>query len=128
MFRDEADILEKCLRRWLEIGVKDFYLCDNASTDNSIGIASDVLSGVNLTMIRETATDWPGRRIINELHQTAQDDGCNWFFPADADELLILPKQFSRVQDWLASYQLPETIYQYGHLPYLNILPDGRSN
>ncbi len=128
MFRDESDILEKCLRNWLDLGIEHFYLCDNASADNSAEIAFDVCAGVNLKLIPETATDWPGRRVINDMHLTAQRDGCDWFFPADADEFLQLPEGFNTIQDWLSSYAVPENVFQYGELPYLNVLPDGRTN
>ena len=38
MFRDEADILGKCLDHWYNLGVLDFYLCDNGSIDESLKI------------------------------------------------------------------------------------------
>ena len=35
MFRDEADILGRCLDHWATLGVDKFFLCDNGSKDNS---------------------------------------------------------------------------------------------
>ncbi len=130
MFRDESDILEKCLKHWRNLGVERFYLCDNASKDRSKEIARQFFVDTMATgiVIDEKATDWPGRRVINELHSTAQKYGCDWIFPADADEFLQLPEGFDTIQDWLSSYAVPENVFQYGELPYLNVLPDGRTN
>lgn len=131
MFRDESDILEKCLKHWYNLGIRSFYLCDNASKDDSTEIVIRFFNSsteINGLMIDEKATDWPGRRVINELHNVAQKAGCDWFFPADADEFLQLPEGFNTVQDWLSSYAVPENVFQYGELPYLNVLPDGRTN
>lgn len=125
MFRDEADILEKCLSHWHSIGVRDFYLCDNGSTDDTLKIAIDFCESIGYegAILSDDSTDWPGRKIINRLKEHALKRGCDWLFPADADEFLQLPPGFDTVQDWLNEY--PET-YGWGELPYLNVLPDGR--
>ncbi|MBK9462229.1 MAG: glycosyltransferase family 2 protein [Sphingobacteriales bacterium] len=97
MFRDEADILGKCLEHWYALGVRDFYLCDNGSVDDSVEIAEDFRSNRQtwrhvFGISSDTATDWPGRRVINDLKNRALSGGCDWIFPADADEFLVLPR------------------------------------
>lgn len=131
MFRDESDILEKCLRYWHSIGIRSFYLCDNASKDESFQIAESIMKSLSdldyWYLSYKKATNWPGREVINRLIQKAHEFECDWFFPADADEFLQLPAGFNTVQEWLSSYAVPENVFRYGELPYLNVLPDGRT-
>ena len=124
MFRDEADILRKCLDHWYALGVRNFYLCDNGSVDDSREIVADffTFNQLNGTAYIDRATDWPGRRVINTLKEKALNDGCDWLFPADADEFLCLPDGHT-IESWIAQYP---TITAWGELPYLNILPNGR--
>ena len=128
MFRDEADILGKCLHYWYKLGVRNFYLCDNDSVDDSWTIAKDlnfIHPDADVYLTFDFATDWPGRRVINDLKNRALSDGCDWIFPADADEFLVLPEGWETVQNWLT---LPWKAKpgEWSELKYLNILPDGR--
>lgn len=137
MFRDEADILGKCLEHWYALGVRDFYLCDNGSVDRSANIVLDFYAkyikdkkGVmqmRLLLNDEPATDWPGRRVINDLKNRALKDGCDWIFPADADEFLMLPEGYtigSFLEEIVSTYK--DDLPGWLELPYRNILPDGR--
>lgn len=132
MFRDEGDILERCLNHWYGLGVRSFYLCDNGSVDESQNRCIDFQfahdfsddSGNNFVLTTNLATDWPGRRVINSLKERAIDDGCNWIFPADADEFLQLPNGLN-IFEWIKSLG---TVSGWGEIPYLNIMPDGSSN
>ena len=129
MFRDEGDILHDCLERWIELGVRNFYLIDNRSADDS-RIVADAFIAWNSQLDPEfsayiqfeCATDWPGKRVINALKEKAINDGCDWIFPADADEFLQLPEGYT-LESWIAQYP---TMPAWGELPYLNILPYGR--
>jgi hypothetical protein len=131
MFRDEADILGKCLEHWYGLGVRDFYLIDNRSGDTSSVIAQcfadEHRDDTRVYLDLECATDWPGRRVINNLKNRALDDGCDWLFPADADEFLVLPSGES-LKKWLEGFNSPHVDLFPGWLemPYLNVLPDGR--
>lgn len=129
MFRDEADILGKCLEHWYALGVRDFYLCDNGSVDDSFHIAKDFFKAHPARHIIQECwqTDWPGRRVINDLKNRALADGCDWIFPADADEFLVLPDNFQTIQGWLSGHEVfSNTKWLCGELRYLNVLPDGR--
>ena len=125
MFRDEADIIRKSLEHWYSIGVRNFYLCDNGSDDNSQEIAFDFIkrNAEKSRYIRHISDTWEGRKVYNLLKLEALKDGCHWLFPADADEFLQLPTGFDTVQDWLAQYPQAPAV---GLMPYLNIYPSGR--
>ncbi len=131
MFRDEADILGKCLEHWYALGVRDFYLCDNGSADGSALCVNDFYTRnrhedeLRVHCQSDTATDWPGRRVINDLKNRALADGCDWIFPADADEFLVLPDGIDTIQNWLGLPWKHDAGY-WGELRYLNVLPDGR--
>ena len=125
MVRDEADILEHCLHHWEGLGVTEFNICDNASQDETPNILKRFAASkkLNVRLSHESATDWPGRRVINALKDQAVDDGGDWIFPADADEFLDIP--FASVEDWIKSLECDKG---WGELPYLNILPNGKKN
>ena len=128
MFRDEADILGKCLDHWYNLGVLDFYLCDNGSIDESLKISHEFSARrwrARVSIIQDTATDWPGRRIVNEMKNRALADGCNWIFPADADEFLQMPYGLGNIYTWLMDYP-QET--SWGEIKYRNMMPDGTAN
>ena len=123
MVRDEADIISPCILHWKQLGVTDFYICDNASQDETPNILKRFptrFEKLNFRLSYEPATDWPGRRVINALKDQAVDDGFNWIFPADADEFLEIP--FDDIKDWIKSLGCDKG---WGELPYLNILPSG---
>lgn len=126
MVRDEADILWKCLAHWRLIGVRDFYICDNGSVDQTPKLlkAFKADSSVNVTLFTDDRTDWPGREVINRMKDTAINDGCNFIFPADADEFLQIPG-YSDVCNMAESIGADSG---WGELPYLNILPDKSSS
>jgi len=121
MFRDEADILEACFYHWHEKGIRNFYLCDNGSKDDSFAIAEKTMKAFRddtyYHLEKEPATDWPGRRVINRLIGVAQQNGCDFFFPADADEFIF--GDISNLGEWINGYW-------WASMKYLNVLPNGR--
>lgn len=88
MFRNEADILSQTLHHWYNLGIRDFYLVDNGSTDGSRLCAEQFASmGVaNVHIWFDTTTDFQQKAICNNLKNRAIADGCDWIFPIDADE------------------------------------------
>lgn len=121
MFRDEEDILERCLEHWLQVCPSvNFYLVDNLSKDRSYEIASKFTTCI----FKENKNDWPGRENYNRLHHIARKEGCDWYFPADADEFLNLPICYNTVEEWFED-MYSDVEYAHGELPYLNVLPNG---
>jgi hypothetical protein len=131
MFRDEADILAECLIHWYRLGIRDFYLCDNGSVDRSRFSVDTLVDfwdkedlGVSVYIEFDPATDWPGKRIINTLKERAINEGCDWLFPADADEFIQLPyitHERATLEEWIMQYTIRPS---WGELPYLNIIQD----
>lgn len=118
MFRDEADILNEFFTHWSNVGVTDFYACDNGSKDNSYDIALKYCK----VLIKDSRTNWPGREVINSLKTIALEKH-QWIFPVDADEFIQLPEQYQSIHDWLDTYNVDD--YAWGEVKYLNILPNG---
>lgn len=127
MVRDEADIIEPTLSLWDFAGVRDFYICDNGSEDETVELIEawhEENAHCNLSITNESATDWPGRRVINGLKNQAIEDGCDWIFPADADETPVFPEGM-QISEWIKSLNVESG---WGEMPYLNIMPDGQMN
>jgi len=121
MFRNEADILGRCLQRWQDLGATHFYLCNNDSDDDSAYIANQYATYLHY----DPRTNYPQAEITNGLIQLARTDGCEWIFPSDADEFLILPEKYKTLPEWLSSY--PDNGPAYGELQWLNIAQDGEN-
>ena len=127
MYRNEADIIYQTLSHWWTLGIGNFYLMDNASTDESNMEVQRFMNTHRCTVkcFYTDKTNWPGREVYNEMKNIALKDGCDWIFPIDADEQLALPSQFEQVQEWLSTLK-PETHFCAYLIPYLNIFPTGR--
>lgn len=131
MYRDEADILQHSLAHWYALGVRDFYLCDNLSEDKSEVACIDFKLEHELAMVihyRDQRPDWPGRERINQMKEQAIAEGCDWIFPADADEFLQMGDRYYCIQDFCAALQsLADSEYCSFEVPYLNIFPNGKT-
>ena len=132
MFKDEEDIIGKCIDHWAGLGVDHFYLCNNGSTDNS---AFEVLDAqlrncAQFTVTHTIKEDFPQREMINKLKAMAIKDRHQWLFPIDADEFLNLGDAgFTCIEEWLKK-QLDYWFMQgptYGQYEYKNIMPNGVS-
>lgn len=129
MFKDEEDIIGKCIDHWAKLGVDHFYLCNNGSTDNS---AFEVLDAqlrncAQFTITHTIKEDFPQREMINKLKAMAIKDGHQWLFPIDADEFLnIGDAGFQNIQQWLLSLSETWTFggFSYGQYRYLNRMPN----
>lgn len=126
MYRNEEDIIGKCIEHWAGLGVDHFYLCNNNSSDNSIGVAMGALmrTGKQGTSVFSDEEDFPQRKIVNKLKAMAIKDGHEWLFPIDADEFLDLKDTASfDMRHWLA--HLPFKGWCYGQYKYVNRMPNG---
>lgn len=131
MFKDEEDIIGKCIDHWAALGVDAFYLCNNGSTDNS---AFEVLEAqlrnyAQFTVTHTIKEDFPQREMINKLKAMAIKDGHQWLFPIDADEFLCLNEVPSyTISQWLLSLSnWTFGGFSYGQYEYKNIMPNGVS-
>lgn len=128
MYRNEEDIIGQCIEHWAGLGVDAFYLCNNGSTDNS---AAEVLDAQLRTCCQFIIThsikeDFPQREMINYLKGLAINDGHQWIFPIDADEVLCLNETgFKDIREWLAHSNFKN--YCCGQYQYKNIMPNGVS-
>ena len=130
IFKDEEDIIGKCIDHWAGLGVDAFYLCNNGSTDQSTECALHSIhtNKADYSLIHYGATDFPQRKMINILKDIAIKDGHQWLFPIDADEFLnIGDAGFQNIQQWLLSLSETWTFggFTYGQYRYLNRMPNG---
>jgi len=130
MFKDEDDIIGKCIEHWAGLGVDEFFLCDNNSTDKSHEIAVSTLAkcGKQAYHLNAYEDNFPQRYIINYLKTKALEAGHQWIFPIDADEFLCLNATgFETLKGWIMDRNTTEDGYIYGQYPYKNIMPNGVS-
>lgn len=131
MFKDEEDIIGKCIDHWAGLGVDAFYLCNNGSTDHSAleVLQANMRNCAQFTTTHTIKEDFPQREMINRLKSMAIKDGHEWIFPIDADEFLTLNEVPAlSIKQWLQS--LPGWTFggfSYGQYKYVNRMPNGVS-
>lgn len=127
MFKNEEDILGQCVSHWRHLGVDQFYLCDNGSTDRSVEIVKAQLKQMNCSLFHCEYENFPQREMINKLKTMAIQDGHQWLFPIDADEFLCLDEiPANTINQWIKSCY-DNFFYAYGQYRYKNIMPNGVS-
>jgi hypothetical protein len=85
--RDEADIIEDCLRYHRGQGVDLFVVCDNGSTDGTLSILERCADAgfLHLEHFEGSARDlW--EIGATRIARIAADEGADWVVHADADE------------------------------------------
>lgn len=129
MFKDEEDILGQCISHWRHLGVDQFYLSNNGSTDRSVEVVMAQPKQMNCTLFHCFGDDFPQRKVINELKSIAINDGHQWLFPIDADEFLNLNEVPAyTIPNWLKSLKnWTFGGFSYGKYQYKNIMPNGVS-
>lgn len=129
MYRNEEDIIGKCIKHWSDLGVDEFFLCDNGSTDLSFGLAVETLKkcGKQAYHLALREDDFPQRKAINHLKKVAIAHGHQWLFPIDADEFLQLPQMHDVIYNWVVDSYYHTTDFFYIQLRYKNIMPNGVS-
>jgi hypothetical protein len=91
MVKDEADIIRYQLAYYYKIGIRDFYIIDNGSTDGTYEILCDIGNKIraNFVLISDKELAYWQYQRINRLCALAIQDGCTHVLPVDADELLF---------------------------------------
>ena len=91
MVKDESDIIEYQIAYYYNIGIRDFYIIDNNSTDGTYEILCDIGKRIkgNFVLISDKDVAYWQYQRINRLCQLAIQDGCTHVLPVDADELLF---------------------------------------
>ncbi len=130
MYRNEEDIIGKCIKHWSDLGVDEFFLCDNGSTDLSFGLAVETLKkcGKQAFHCAIAKEDFPQREAINYLKKVAIAHGHQWLFPIDADEFLNVQSLGCKdIPTHIKSIPYQNKGYVYGQYRYQNIMPNGVS-
>ncbi len=84
LVRDEADIVEQCLKHHLSNGVDGFIVTDNGSKDNTRKLLSSH-SGV-LKIIDESSYTYNQDMWVTKMARMAYLCGATWVLNIDADE------------------------------------------
>lgn len=85
MVRDEADIIEGCIRHLRDQGVDRILVADHHSTDGT----GEILRGLGVEVAE---VDLPGYCQVEMRHRLiARVPGATWVIPFDADELWSAP-------------------------------------
>lgn len=128
MFKDEEDIIGKCIDHWAGLGVDKFYLCNNNSKDKSQDIIMSKVTDIDFKLYGSFESNFPQRKVINKLKSKAIKDGHQWLFPIDADEFLTLNEvPAENITQWITRRQYDNTLYHCGQYRYKNIMPNGVS-
>jgi len=111
--KNEEKLIGFNLQYYYNIGIRNFYITFNCTTDNSVDVVRE-FERINPDAIVKTFIDSsPTYNLIERLNymsDVAYVDGCNWIIPVDADEILKLYNY--NLLDALA----PHNKHEYGYI------------
>lgn len=119
--KDEVDVIEAAVTRWLRLGADAVLIFDDCSTDGTFDILRR-LERADARVATFTNPDEPYEMPlhINRLKNILiHDDNINWIIPADADETWNFP---AAPGDLFAT--LPQRP-SWGEVPYYDNAPNG---
>lgn len=83
--KDEAHVIERCLKSVIPY-IDAFAICDTGSSDNTLDIASDILSRLPGKITKDNWQDFSTNR--NKSLELARKQNCDYILLIDADETL----------------------------------------
>lgn len=85
--RNEEDIIEFCVYHFLQQGVDYILLQNNASTDNTFDIITEMAKNDSRIIVYNNDGDYHSSEALSFLAEEARKLKCEWVIPFDADEL-----------------------------------------
>lgn len=124
--RNEEDRIYHQLNYFYMIGVRDFFLCDHGSTDNTAALIERFRSenpdaGV-ISLFDPTPGHYQGIRMT-VLADLAYSHGCDWILALDADEILLSNDGLPDLNSFVTQESLRDKKYGHVFLPLVNYLP-----
>lgn len=120
--KDEVDIIEATLRRWLDLGAERFWLFDDNSEDGTESIYAKMWETEpdRVFISLNEREPYEMQKHVNLMKSGLIKKGLNWIIPADADEVWHFPNNDPSA--FFAS--LPQTP-SWGEVPYYDNFPNG---
>jgi cellulose synthase/poly-beta-1,6-N-acetylglucosamine synthase-like glycosyltransferase len=90
--KDESDIILDHLNYYRILGVKDFYIIENNSNDNTLELVEQFKNEnprINVYIEVDKELGYYQWQRINKLANLAYEHGCDYIMPVDADEFLF---------------------------------------
>lgn len=85
--RNEEDIIEFCLWHFLQQGIDYILVENNASTDNTLEIVTEMAKNDERIIVYNNEGEYHSGEALTFLAEEARQLGCEWVIPFDADEL-----------------------------------------
>lgn len=114
MVKDEEDVIYHHLNYYKNLGVCNFYITDNGSTDSTVDLIyrfGNENPNIKIVLIKDNDLAYWQYKRINRMANMAYENGCKWILPVDVDELLISNSHFHsfdmlkfRFEDWDGDY------------------------
>lgn len=120
--KDEADIIEDTLTRWLMLGPAAILVFDDGSTDGTLQhLRRWEATHPEIAVFTNAREPYQMQQHINMMKRVLiDDDDIRWIIPADADEVWLFPGGDPAV--YFAT--LPQ-IPSWGEVPYFDNYPNG---
>jgi len=117
MVKDESDIIYHNLYYHYGIGIRDFYIIDNGSIDNTLYYLyrfRDERSDCFVHIESDPSIEYWQYKRINHLANLAHSNGCTWMFPVDADEFLFENNNLEfNIYSWLSQFNHEEGYIEF---------------
>lgn len=102
-FKNESMILESWLKHYIDEGVDHFYMLDNGSQDDYMGIIQRI-PGDMITLVRDSSPPMMGLqdKLMNKYFNSLIVADANWVMVVDVDEYVYPTDPNSCIKDVLA--------------------------
>jgi glycosyltransferase involved in cell wall biosynthesis len=100
--KDESDIILDHLNYYRILGVKDFYIIENNSNDNTLELVEQFKNEnprINVYIEVDKELGYYQWQRINKLANLAYEHGCDYIMPVDADEFLFKESGGETIQE-----------------------------
>jgi hypothetical protein len=86
MLRNEADIIRTNMLYHYSVGITEFYVVDNGSTDETPKMLSELATVLPAVRWTRDDSSFEQEAVTNGLAREAYESGADWVIPIDADE------------------------------------------
>jgi len=98
LVRDEVDLIEANIRYHYSIGISQFNVIDNGSTDGTLEVLRELALDIPINIISKPFEVYSQQEWMTELNFIARRQGASMVFNNDADEFYILRNESTLIE------------------------------
>jgi glycosyltransferase involved in cell wall biosynthesis len=114
------------LNYYRNLGIRDFFICDNGSTDRTRALIRQFQNentDLRIVVLEDPTVGYYQSARMNALVSLAFDYGCNWILPVDDDEILCSSEGAFNLPQFISSRIASDTDAGTINIPCCEYVP-----